>query len=752
MEPRRPYRSTSKISPAANVYNTLTGARAASLLPPTETRKIKSWAEDIKEAVNPNDIPVEPPKELTQGETKIGRQRRLASVDSDSEDEPEVASGAPSTAVADRGDQPVVQARRRSDGSVDEEQEQPPPLGRPMADDSTGDEGHGQTAGENTQIPAGRRRQLQAADSDDSSDGEPPLPIPKSALKVDETISNSFQEVSKEIRGTTRRGRGIGMQSNFLGRGMGSRSSTRGSEAHSQNQSEWGRGGRWASKPEPGNPGQHRAQTQTRPVGRGYNHSTSPRGEQQPGRGQSVPRGRFRGGNSNRGRGRGGAIQHLDLGDDNLVDTEPATSPGPGMSPPRLDTRVELREEAFLPSANLLDELLSDTQRDAAHPAISSRVTSPLNSPAAVDKFYTSSGGGSLYVNTFNPKPDVSAMEEEQLQMLLDYRDRLTRGQEQSSQSRVGKGTRKMSSPKYSTARISSERLQANGEVSTRRFHHTMDQGAPKPSKTGKSPNPESKKERRARIAKATAEAYGEPVMARNFEKPSSRIGSSSEEVDKGKDMSARKRQVLQTGHPAETDPATAEEDRRQLQTTKLIESLTPLFEAGRAFSGKLTFEIQFGQVVSAFSNAGGHNNVIDVQEWYRRFHPQLGMLPDVASFTNILTTNGADADRILEMKSPSPGRGSTTVWSRTETIPRYVSYEFQCQTQDNEEFWLVVHQNGVHEIRPPSTTVGMVNLHFPGQIWDACAVVAGVMNHRFVEPGKPIPPSSISLQITLGF
>lgn len=736
MEPRRLYRSTSKISPAANVGNTLTGATAASLLPPTETRKIKSWAEDIKEAVNPDDIPVEPPKELTQGETKIGRQRRLASSDSEDEDEPVVTSGALSTAVADRGDQPVLQARRRSDGSVDEEQEQPPTLGRPMADD----EGHGQTAGENTQIQAGRRRQLRAADSDDSGDGEVPLPIPKSALKVDDTISNSFQEASKEIRGTTRRGRGISMQSNFLGRGMGSRFSTRGSEAHShsQNQSERGRGGLWASKPEPGSPGQHRAQTQTRPMGRGYNHSTPPRGEQQPGRGQSVPRGRFRGSNSNRGRGRGEAIQHLDFGDDNLMDTEPATSTGPGMSPPGLDTRVELREEAFLPSANLLDEPLSDTQRDSAHPATSPCVTTPLNPPVAVNRFCTSSGSGPLYVNTFNPKPDVSAMEEEQLQKLLDYRDRLTRGREQISQSHVRKGTRKMSSPsEYSTARISSERLQANGEVSTRRFHHTMGQGAPNPSKKGKSQNREYKKERQARIAKAKAEAYGEPVMARNFEKPSSRIGSSSEEVDKGKDMSARKRRVLQTGRLAETDPATAEEDLRRSQTTKLIESLTPLFEAGRAFSGKLTFEIQFGQVVSAFSNAGGHNNVIDDQEWNRRFHPQLGMLPDVASFTNILTTNGADADRILEMKSSSPGRGSITVWSKTEPIPRYVSYEFQCQTQDNEEFWLVVHQNGVREIRPPSTTVGMVNLHFPGQIWDACAVVAGAMNHRFSEPGK---------------
>ena len=199
--------------------------------------------------------------------------------------------------------------------------------------------------------------------------------------------------------------------------------------------------------------------------------------------------------------------------------------------------------------------------------------------------------------------------------------------------------------------------------------------------------------------------------------------------------MSAWKKRVLETDRLAETNPAFAEEELRLSQTTKIIAALMPVFEASRAFSGKLTFEIQFGQIVSAFSNGGGHN-VIDLQEWSRRFHPQLGMLPDVASFTNILTTNGADADRILEMKSPSPRTGALTVWSKDEPIPSDVSYEFRCQSQENEDFSLVVNQNGSHEIRRPSTTVGMVNLHFPGQIWDACAVVAGVMNHRFPEPG----------------
>lgn len=736
MEPRRPHKSTSKISAAANVYNASTVTTPASLLPPTETRKIESWAENIKEVVNPNEIPVELPKELTQGETKIGRQRRLASVDSDSEDESVATTAAVSTAAADRGDQTVAQARPGSDNFTDEEQEQPPPLRRPMPDDSTGDEGRGETAAVNTQIKAGRRRRLQTADSDDSSDGEAALPILKSPLKANETISNAFQELSKETTGASRRGRGTDMQFHFSGRGMSRRFSTRGSQTHAQNQSERGRGARRTSKQEPGSPGQHRDQTQPRPMGRGYSHSTSPRAEQQSGRGKSVPHGRFRGGNSNRGRGQGGAIQHPNFGDGNLVDIVPTAITSPVMPPPGLDIRVDSCEEVFLPSTNLLDEPLINIQRASIPPASSPRVTTPMSASAVVDRVHTSSSGGPLYVNTFNPRPNVSAMEEEQLQMLLAHRARLARNSERVSQSHVGLEINTTPSTSgYSTAQISSERLQAEEEIPTRRFYHTMGQGAPSPNKKGKPQNTESKKERQARIAKAKAEAHGEPPITRKPERSSLKIGSSSDEVDK--DMSARKRRALQSGLPAGIDPAFAEEELKMLQTTKIIESLMPVFEAGRAFSGKLTFEIQFGQVVSTFSNGGGHHNFIDLQEWNRRFHPELGMLPDVASFTNILTTNGADADRILEMKCPSPGTSPLTVWSKNEPVPRDVSYEFECQSQDSEQFWLVVNQNGAHQIRRPSTVVGLVNLHFPGQIWDACAVVAGVMNHRFAEPGE---------------
>jgi hypothetical protein len=778
MEPRRSSGSPSKISSALHGRtSSTTSAAPASLLPPTETRKIESWAENIDEDVNPNEIVVEPPKELTQDETRIGRQRRVASADSDSDSDSDSADKQVTpvqpvrTVEANRDERSLAQENFRSDEFTDEEHEseQLTTSGRFKSDNST-DEEYAPTQAANPQINIARRRRVKTAESDDSSDEEPSFAITNlmpetgqvnseateaptemsgsprrgsSPTNIGHSVSASVDLTAYGVRGSTpRRGRGAGTQPQSRGRAISSPISTRGGPSHSQNQPEHGRRGRWAPKQEAGMPGRNRGQMRTRGMGRDQNSSANPsRAGHQPGRGKPTQHGRFRGGSLNRGRGNGGAWSQSNSSDSNLVDIGPTVINSPVIPPPGLDIRVESPQEASLQSANLLDEPLHNIQRPSIPPDTSSLVKTPVNPPRAAGRSsHTSSSSGWLYVNTFNPRPNVAAMEEEQRQMLLAQREQLARARVRASNSQVGSAS---PSSEHPTASSSSARLQAHDEVSTRRFHRTMDQGAPNSSKKGKlQKREETKKEKEARIEKAMAEAHGIIPTARKPEKPSPKIGSSSDEVDK--EMSARKRQALKKSGPmAESDPGAAEDELKQSQTTKLIESLKPIFEAGRAFSGKLRFEVQFGQVISAFSSQGSQCQFIDLQEWHRRFHPQLGILPEVASFTNVLTTNGADADRILEMKSPSPG--SVTVWSRNEPIPREVSYEFQCQTKDNEQFWLVVNQNGTYELRPTPTTVGMINLHFPGQIWDACAVVAGVMNHRFAEPVEEVVKAFVS-------
>jgi hypothetical protein len=778
MEPRRSSRSPSKISSALHTRTSSASAVPASLLPPTETRKIESWAENIDEAVNPNEIAVEPPKEITQDETRIGRQRRVATTDSDSDDEQVAPVRAVPGVNTTEGEQ-LVSASNLITSDDDEDEGAPSDdTDGPMtisgqqrgskSDDSTNG-GYALTPTANPPRSIVRRRRVKTADSDDSSDEEPIFAIPKATPKTGQTGSRAGREASGEISGpprrspsptgavpsipasfdvsayggrggSPRRGRGAGAQSQSQGRGIGGRVSNRGALSHPQNQVEPGRGGRWVTRQETGSPGRTRGHTQTRGIGHGQTPSSNPsRGGQQPGRGQFKQQGRSRVGGFNRGRGDTGGIIHSDSSTRNLVDIAPTSVTGPVMPPPGLEIRFESPEQASPQVPNLLDEPLRNIEKPSIPLATSSWVTPLMNTPLAAGRSsHTSTSSGRLYVNTFNPRPNFAAMEEEQLQMLLAQRNELARnGREHASKFQIGVGMDTTSFPTVPSLEnptsSSHARLQSDDEVASRKFHQTMGQGAPNPGKKGKpQKRDETKKEREARIAKAKAEAHGEVPVARKPEKASPKIGSSSDEVDKN--VSARKRQALKkSGLMAETDPAAAEDELRRSQTTKLVDSLTPLFEAGRAFSGKLRFEVQFGQVISFFPGKGGQYQFVDLQEWHRRFHPQLGMLPEVASFTNVLTTNGADADRILDMKSPSPG--SVTVWSRSEPILREVSYEFQCQTKDNEEFWLAVSQKGTFEIRRSPTTVGMVNLHFPGQIWDACAVVAGVMNHRFADP-----------------
>lgn len=778
MEPRRPSSSPSKTL-ALHAPGSCTSAASASLLPPSETQKIESWADNIEETVNPNEIAVEPPKENTQDETRIGRRRRLATEDSDSDDEQIVSAGTVPNADSTKVDQLVLLAdsniykgsRDVAGNALDAAQSSAitPEKQPQFKPDDSADEAYAPTPMAIPPKKTGRRRRVMTADSDDSSNEESSFAITRATLKEGQATSTTAKEASAGISSLTRRDpsttgagpfspvsfnlnayhgrgkgvpskvRGAGPQPQTHGRDIGIPPSSRVGASHAQNQAENVHGGRSVTKQDTGSQGRNRGQIKTRGNERGLNTSfNSPRGGRQSSRGQPTQHGWSRGHGFNRGRGNTGGISRSYSSEGSLVDTSAASITGPIMPPSGFDSRFESPEEASPQSPNLLDEPLGNIQGPSTPLANPSPVNPPQNFPLEAGRSpYNSSSSGRLYVNTFNPKPDVAAMEEEQLQMLLAQREKLARKSRRpppTSPTAADMGSTSLQaaagSPENMAAPLSHAQLQAEDEVGTRRFHRTMGQRAPNPGKKGKPrKQEETKKERDARIAKAKAEAHGEISVARKPHKPSPKPMSSSDEVDK--DMSARKRQALKkSGLMAETDPAAAEDELRRSQATNLIDSLTPLFEAGRAFSGKLRFEVQFGQVISSFPSNGGQYQFIDLQEWHRRFHPRLGIRPEVASFTNVLTTNGADADRILDMKSPNPG--SITVWSRTEPIEREVTYEFQCQTMDNEEFWLAVSQNGRFEIRPSSATVGMANLHFPGQIWDACAIFGGVMNHQF--------------------
>lgn len=698
-----------------------------SLLPLAGTRNIETWREQITIIANPDEIVVEPPKELRHDEPRIGRLRRVALDDSDEDDELEPNS-APKSLESTTREKGVTYDRLRDN----EESSQ---LRDALAVDSidrvfnsaaSGDDqdlassldsaamthwGRGkvgvnkeskkpsQPLVEHTSRSGPRRRVVVAAS--DSSDNEW-VPVKKAGGAGAVTnqpkgnAPNAANLMSTPPKSSTSHGQS-GASS------VGPRSFPPSFDVHAY-------GGAGNRSPRRGQAGRARAQDR----GSGNFVAGRGRGGPAPVFAQSEPAARgyvpTRGSGRGRSRGQPRNTGPSQTDDRTLVRLARTNNNSIALPAPGLDLRFDSPEPTSPEAANLLDEPLVNIQRPSIYPTTSSSAILFAEAAPPVPA-QPQPGSELLYVNRRNPGPDVSAMEEEQMSIL----------RARKAAQKVAGAETKTANKESGRVRNSPQKVQTNDEVASRVFHETMNQGAPNPGKKGKPQTfQETKKERDARIAKAKAEAHGEVLMAK---KPSPKVGN--DKVDEG--MSTKKRQALkQSTVMAATDPVSAEDQLRDVQTEKLIESLSPLLKAGRAFSGKLSFEIQFGQVL--LPPVGGQ--YLSTKDWHQRFQPTDGKFPLAATFTNILTTNGADVDRILDMRSQASG--VPRVWSRTNPGPTSVTYEFQCQSKDSEEFLLIVDQSGTYEIRKSNTNVGMVNLHYPGQVWDACAVVFGSLNHGF--------------------
>src|ERR1700722_565380 len=277
MEPRRHSRSPPEtLVPRAP--GSCASATSASLLPPTETRKIESWADNIEETVNPNEIAVEPPKEITQDETRIGRRRRLATEDSDSDDEQVASAETVLNTDPTEGDPLVLPADSNiHEGSEDvadnasnvaEDSEITPEEQPQFKSDASADEAYVSTPMANPPRKTGRRRRVMTADSDDSNNEESPFAVTRATLKEGQATPMTIKEASAGISSPSRRDpsptgadpilpvsfnldayrgrgkgdpskvRGAGPQFQAQGRGIGIPASPRVSASHAQNKVE----------------------------------------------------------------------------------------------------------------------------------------------------------------------------------------------------------------------------------------------------------------------------------------------------------------------------------------------------------------------------------------------------------------------------------------------------------------------------------------------------------------------------------
>ncbi|OAP63559.1 hypothetical protein AYL99_02786 [Fonsecaea erecta] len=297
---------------------------------------------------------------------------------------------------------------------------------------------------------------------------------------------------------------------------------------------------------------------------------------------------------------------------------------------------------------------------------------------------------GSDYVTTFIPKIDQDAVRVETLQKLQDA-------------------------------------IAANKKATERspKLHSTMRQQGKNPGKTFA--KRETDAEKKTRIAAALADAY---PTSTNIP-PRSRTSSSKREQ-----MSPWKRQGVEK-QSAEGQVA---RDLRIMQTKKLISLLEPAFESSRAFSGKLRFELQFGQVLVTPRQPLRDSIYHSVEDWSSYFDCHPGAAPTHSSFTKILTSNGADIDRVLEIKANTGNVISKGKLWNASPGPQSVSYEFHCQSRLNEDFQIVVDQSGRYELRKGLVTISDVNMHVPAQVWDLSATLTGPL--KWLDPPETVAQS----------
>ncbi|ETN37387.1 uncharacterized protein HMPREF1541_08378 [Cyphellophora europaea CBS 101466] len=247
-------------------------------------------------------------------------------------------------------------------------------------------------------------------------------------------------------------------------------------------------------------------------------------------------------------------------------------------------------------------------------------------------------------------------------------------------------------------------------------FHQTMDQKAGNRGKKrgGKKQN-DFLTERQKR-QKAIEDAYG-PAPATSSAATAS-AGPAYEGMSKGK-----KKLLSKNGHMACANGDAVQQELRVKETEGLKNQLRPLFEHSRAFSGRMVFGIHLGQVLLSADPEAGTKG-FDSKTWYEVFGSNSAVKPPLTYFTPVITTNGADVDRILEARSPL---GSTEkLFDRHRPGPSSVCYEFHCQSKNGENFLLVVREDLTYEIRNSTANIGMVCMQCPAQVWDACAILQG--------------------------
>lgn len=364
-----------------------------------------------------------------------------------------------------------------------------------------------------------------------------------------------------------------------------------------------------------------------------------------------------------------------------------------------------------LPAESTLDSTITEAQtQESPNPTPPLPLAPLTTSRTSRSPSPQPSRGSDLYVSTKLPGIDMAHVKKEKIRSLKALVAK------QAEMKEASQNPSSQESP--TTSSRSSEQLQARDEVSSRKFYNTMAQ------KAGKRKQLQSKAKSNQKRQTVLAETWPSPY--RQPTKPTSQ------------DKIPRSPEATQITKPSDFQNGSGEHLNVSANNiavaTRLSAELAPIFNPLRAFTGQLAFKVELGQVLisGSKSNAIGNNCPRELNEWDTVFNPPHGKNAPATTFANHLTTNGKDVDHLLCLPYPRATLNYDDRRTNKDGIfdpdpeDRATSYEFHCQSKDNENFILTLAEAGDFHVRRPFQPLGFVNLHYIGQVWDARAVIDG--------------------------
>lgn len=388
-----------------------------------------------------------------------------------------------------------------------------------------------------------------------------------------------------------------------------------------------------------------------------------------------------------------------------LVDISSETRQGTARPPPGLTRRTTpppIPEDGL----NLLDTPLDEIQRPAIKPSYEDMLYHNEDTSWSAS---SSSGGlrsrGLHYVpQTTIKKPDVSLMRSTVLQSLMAMKAQRSPVREKQTLSERG-----------------TERMEEDDEVSTRKFHDTMNLKAPKAVSRSKvkGNSSETPAQKQARLTKVKENLW-RPAEGSN--KPKVQISqqttkASSNQISQKGLQAARKNPEMAALH---NDALLY--DQRQKVANELLQHLKPIFKAARCFPGEIGLEIQLGQLFVQPSSRIDTRKIYEIEKWKSIFSSENNT--SEVRFTNMLTSDGADIDGMLDMKMTKH-----KMWSQQQPGTSDVSIEFKCLDSLSQEFQICLTGDHSYTLNRGPSAISKVALHCPGKLWDACVIVEGTID-----------------------